>query len=157
MPSESARKGKAQEYYVMYLLLKRGYQVYVPAADLDGIDILVRDDEGGFVELQVKSLKMSKDNYRIQVKNLERIWNRLIVCVDSLNEDIYVIPSTVYCKIAKVNPRGEKCLYIKEIKNPNIGMKNEKGLKLIDRALKDSWNKIDTKINKQLQMNNKKK
>ena len=51
--------GKRIEYWVMSLLLKEGFDVFVPLVDDHGIDAIIRGPGGGTIELQIKG--RSKD------------------------------------------------------------------------------------------------
>ncbi len=47
--------GKRMEYWVAGLMIKEGLDVYMPLVDDMGIDIVVRREDGTFVEVQVKA------------------------------------------------------------------------------------------------------
>ena len=51
--------GKRMEYWVAGLMIKEGLDVYMPLVDDKGIDVVVRREDGTFVEVQVKA--RSKD------------------------------------------------------------------------------------------------
>lgn len=55
----SAGFGKRIEYWVAGLMLKEGIDVYMPLIDDNGIDAVVRRDDGTFIEVQIKA--RSKD------------------------------------------------------------------------------------------------
>jgi len=55
----SAGFGKRIEYWVAGLMLKEGIDVYMPLIDDNGIDAIVRREDGTFVEVQIKA--RSKD------------------------------------------------------------------------------------------------
>ena len=55
----SAGFGKRMEYWVAGLMIKEGLDVYMPLVDDKGIDMVVRREDGTFVEVQVKA--RSKD------------------------------------------------------------------------------------------------
>lgn len=55
----SAGFGKRIEYWVAGLMLKEGIDVYMPLIDDNGIDAVVRREDGAFVEVQIKA--RSKD------------------------------------------------------------------------------------------------
>ena len=55
----SAGFGKRMEYWVAGLMIKEGLDVYMPLVDDMGIDIVVRREDGTFVEVQIKA--RSKD------------------------------------------------------------------------------------------------
>lgn len=51
----SAGFGKRMEYYIIGLMLKEGIDCYVPLVDDDGIDVVVRKNDGSFIEVQIKA------------------------------------------------------------------------------------------------------
>lgn len=51
--------GKRMEYYLIGLMLKEGLDCYVPLVDDDGIDVVIRKEDGSFIEVQIKA--RSKD------------------------------------------------------------------------------------------------
>lgn len=55
----SAGFGKRIEYYIIGLMLKEGLDCYVPLVDDDGIDVVIRKQNGTFIEVQIKA--RSKD------------------------------------------------------------------------------------------------
>lgn len=55
----SAGFGKRIEYSIIAQMLKEGMDVFVPLVDDNGIDAVVRRDDGSFVEVQIKA--RSKD------------------------------------------------------------------------------------------------
>ena len=57
--SNLAGFGKRMEYWVAGLMIKEGFDVYMPLVDDKGIDIIVRRKDETFVEVQVKA--RSKD------------------------------------------------------------------------------------------------
>ena len=52
----SAGFGKRIEYYIIGLMLKEGLDCYVPLVDDDGIDCVIRKNDGNFIEIQIKAL-----------------------------------------------------------------------------------------------------
>src|SRR5579863_6852168 len=52
----TGQTGKRGELHVFGQLLERGIVPYVPLVDLEGIDCLVRKQDGTYIELQVKTL-----------------------------------------------------------------------------------------------------
>ena len=51
----SAGFGRRMEYWVAGLMIKEGLDVYMPLVDDNGIDMVVRREDGTFVEVQVKA------------------------------------------------------------------------------------------------------
>lgn len=51
----SAGFGKRMEYWIAGLMLKEGIDIYMPLIDDNGIDAVVRREDGTFVEIQIKA------------------------------------------------------------------------------------------------------
>lgn len=51
--------GKRMEYFVISKMLEQGLDVYIPLIDDNGIDAVIRKQNGSFVEVQIKA--RSKD------------------------------------------------------------------------------------------------
>jgi hypothetical protein len=51
----SAAFGKRMEYWIIGLLLKEGFDVFIPLVDDDGIDAIIRHSNGRKIELQIKA------------------------------------------------------------------------------------------------------
>ena len=64
------KKGKAIEHYIISELLKHDFDVFTPVVD-SGTDFIIRNKEGGFVEIQVKSrnIQDSEDLFFIKERN----------------------------------------------------------------------------------------
>ena len=46
--------GKRMEYFVISKMLEQGLDVYIPLIDDNGIDAVIRKQDGSFVEVQIK-------------------------------------------------------------------------------------------------------
>jgi hypothetical protein len=55
----TASFGKRIEYWIIGLLLKDGFDVFIPLVDDDGIDAIIRHENGRKIDLQIKA--RSKD------------------------------------------------------------------------------------------------
>ena len=51
--------GKAIEYKIASEMLMEGYEIYLPAVDDHGVDIMARTPNGNIVEVQVKAMSKS--------------------------------------------------------------------------------------------------
>lgn len=51
----SAGFGKRIEYWIVGLMLKEGIDVYIPLVDDNGIDAVIRKEDGTFIEVQIKA------------------------------------------------------------------------------------------------------
>lgn len=136
----STKKGKAIEHYLISELLKHDFDVYCPVVD-EGIDFIVRDREGGYVDIQVKSRKDKGDFF---IKPFKVNENFFIVCHNLTTGDFFMVPSSsFYYNSEEVIKHGiknrrlshsylEKCSYYK----------GEEGLRLLKRALENPHNKV---------------
>lgn len=73
---ETGIKGKIGELTVIGNLLRKGFQVYLPAVDM-GIDFVVHTGDGRYVEVQVKSRK----DPTFRVRKFQPYDNLFIICV----------------------------------------------------------------------------
>ena len=48
------KSGKRAEYYILSMLLKEGFDCYIPVCDDDGVDIVIRINDRKFISLQIK-------------------------------------------------------------------------------------------------------
>lgn len=55
----TAAFGKRIEFYLIGKMLKEGLDCYIPLVDDDGIDVVIRREDGSFIEVQIKA--RSKD------------------------------------------------------------------------------------------------
>ena len=139
---DSSKKGKYIEYFIISELLKHDFNVYTPVVD-NGTDMIVKDDKGGLVEIQVKSRSIRHGRDCFIIKDFEPRFNFFIVC-HNLNEDVfYVIPSLLFHKSSKLDmiEKRRKLSYF-EITKYNY-YKNEKGIELLKKALTCDENKIN--------------
>jgi hypothetical protein len=51
----SAGFGKRMEFYLIGKMLKEGLDCYIPLVDDDGIDVVIRQSHGSFIEIQIKA------------------------------------------------------------------------------------------------------
>jgi hypothetical protein len=87
--------GKHGELMVIGELLKRGFDVYLPAVDIGGIDCIIKT-ETGYKEIQIKTRESAKI-LLFDVKNLTPRDNFFIICYNLKEPDTFwVIPSKVF-------------------------------------------------------------
>ena len=152
----SSRKGKAIEHHIISELLKQDFEVYVPVVD-DGIDMIIRNKHGGYVEIQVKSRTLKRPNDAFKVRKLKASHNYFIVCHDLTSGNFWVIPSIKFKE--KATKKGDfhelnniDMLFVFEPKeykrkdgSVHYGYHNELGIELLKRALEHPDNKINIK------------
>jgi hypothetical protein len=87
--------GKQGELMVIGELLKRGFDVYLPAVDIGGIDCIIKA-ETGYKEIQIKTRESAKI-LLFDVKNFTPRDNFFIICYNLKEPDTFwVIPSKVF-------------------------------------------------------------
>lgn len=90
--------GRFAEYHVTMALVRAGLDVYTPAIDDRGIDLIARLGTAHFVEFQVKATRGL--NYVFMRKQVFAIHpNRFLAYVHFVGDDeptIYLIPSSVW-------------------------------------------------------------
>lgn len=140
----STKKGKAIEHYIISEFLKNDFDVYVPVVD-DGVDLIVRDKKGGFLEIQVKSRKAERDFF---IKDFQVKPNFFIIC-HILDEKIfYVMPSCTFHNKSILKADGRRCFNCVTLKKYEA-FKNEKGLELLEKALINPENILSSFVDKQ--------
>ena len=92
--------GKYAEYYAKMEFTSYGYDVYTSEVDDHGVDFVVKDPKGNFLEVQVKS--SMKSNYVFIPKNKIVVDERHLVCFirfkDGELPKVYVIPAVAWLK-----------------------------------------------------------
>jgi len=87
--------GKQGELMVIGELLKRGFDVYLPAVDIGGVDCIIKTDTG-YKEIQVKTRESAKI-LLFDVKNFTPRDNFFIICYNLKEPDTFwVITSKVF-------------------------------------------------------------
>jgi hypothetical protein len=87
--------GKQGELMVIGELLKRGFDVYLPAVDIGGVNCIIKT-ETGYKEIQIKTRESAKI-LLFDVKNFTPRDNFFIICYNLKEPDTFwVIPSKVF-------------------------------------------------------------
>jgi len=95
-------KGKIGEYQFIGELLRRNLDVYLPIADIRGIDCVVRSKTGKFIEIQVKTRVTTGVGKEIfEVKQFEPRDNFFFVCKREEWEKFWIFPSKVFWEHSK--------------------------------------------------------
>ena len=82
-------------------LLEDGFTVYTPVADIEGIDCIVKNDKGRLIEIQIKTRNENDEEGRqFRVKNLRPHKDYFIACYLIDKNELWMIPSFVFKKIA---------------------------------------------------------
>lgn len=87
--------GKKGEYKVIGRLLGKGYPIYTPLMDIEGIDCIIRNDKGLLLEIQVKSTgKNNKKPYKIVFKwDKKARKNYVFIFYVEREDSFWIIPS----------------------------------------------------------------
>lgn len=141
--NDSMNKGKAIEHYFIYELLKNDFEIFVPVLD-KGIDLIIKDREGGLVEVQVKSRVIKNGDDCFKIKDFTPKENFFIICHNITTNDFFCMPSK------KFHEKSESYTEQNRIKRklPNsILIKhkwciNDKGMALLKKALENPRNRI---------------
>tara|TARA_Y100000034_G_C6899253_1_gene415326 strand:- start:1623 stop:1925 length:303 start_codon:yes stop_codon:yes gene_type:complete len=88
-------KGKAIEHYFICELLKNDFEIFVPIVD-SGIDMIIKDRGGGFVEVQVKSRIIRTNKDRFVIKDFSPKENFFIICHNITTNDFFCMPSSKF-------------------------------------------------------------
>jgi len=95
-------KGKIGEYQFIGELLRRGLDVYLPIADIRGIDCVIRSKTGKYVEIQVKTRVTTGAGEEIfEVKQFEPRDNYFLACKREDWKKFWVLPSKVFWEHSK--------------------------------------------------------
>jgi hypothetical protein len=95
MAKATQTTGKQGELMVIGELLKRGFDVYIPAVDIGGIDCIIRTSTG-YKEIQIKTREEAK-LLLFDVKEFIPRKNFFIICYNLKEPDVFwVIPSKVF-------------------------------------------------------------
>ena len=142
--NDSMNKGKAIEHYFISELLKNDFEIFVPVLD-KGIDLIIKDREGGLVEVQVKSRVIKNGDDCFTIKDFSPKENFFIICHNISKDEYFCMPSkTFYEKsesYAEENRTKRKLPYSILIKHK--WCINGKGIDLLKKALDNPHNKIN--------------
>lgn len=90
--------GRYAEYYAKMEFTSYGFDVYTSEVDDHGVDFVAKDNQGRFLEIQVKAVR--QDNYLYITKDKIVIDEKFLICymrfTDDRLPDVYVFPSTVW-------------------------------------------------------------
>ena len=91
-------KGKLGELYVFRKLIEKGAMPFLPIADIRGVDAVVRQKDGTYVEIQVKTTEKPEQRGWFNVPGLIPRENFFIVGIE-VNEQgygVWIFPSQVF-------------------------------------------------------------
>ncbi len=99
MEITSQQTGKRAEFLVFSELIRRGADVYLPIIDI-GIDAIVRQRDGTYLDIQVKSTEKGWSLEAWVPDNLKLLRRRFIIWVDMSkskeNPKIWIFPGRIF-------------------------------------------------------------
>ena len=102
--------GKRMEYYVLGLMLKEGFDIYIPLVDDFGIDAVLRKPDGTFIELQIKARSedvLFGDAALFAAITHEVRQNYYFIFYSSRLDKIWILSSEEFCKESNLNKTGK--------------------------------------------------
>ena len=96
MEITTQQTGKRAEFLVFGELVRNGADLYLPAIDT-GIDAVVRQKDGTYKEIQVKSTEKGWSLAAWVPDDLELQQRYFIVWVDMLKSETWVFPGDIFC------------------------------------------------------------
>ena len=93
------KKGKYGEYSVILKLLKEGFNIYPTLVDDIGVDLIIKNKNEKYIEIQIKSVwtDLNKEWFQIQTKSDENLIrnNFFIIGIDK-EQNSWIFPSKVF-------------------------------------------------------------
>ena len=82
-------------------LLEKGFTVYTPVADIEGIDCIIRNEKERLIEIQIKTRNENDDiDKQFRVKNLKPHKDFFIACYLIDKDALWIIPSFTFKKFS---------------------------------------------------------
>ena len=131
---ESQITGKRGEYRVIGKLMEKGFLVYVPVVDVEGVDCIIKNEKGRLIQLQIKTRnRTSQDVAKNFVVNRLNTNRDFFICCHFLNsDDLWVVPSLVFAKESVINGKGQSVLSMSRNKEYKLARyKDDLGINLL--------------------------
>jgi hypothetical protein len=119
MNKNSILTGKQFEYHVISKMLAEGMELYVPVADVNGIDLLIRKPNGKLAEIQIKGRTEDvKNPARFVITHEERpnYWFLFLVPIWE-TQNMYILSSKEFIKECPQDKKGQRTI--------NLGRKKQ--------------------------------
>ena len=111
MKDNTTITGKRGEYMVIGKLLEKGFTVYTPVADVEGIDCIIRNDKKRLIEIQIKTRNKDGEEGRFfKIKDFEPHKDFFICCYLIDEDELWVIPSYLFKKMSSLDKDGKRVL-----------------------------------------------
>lgn len=126
--------GKRGEYMVIGKLLEKGFTVYTPVADVEGIDCIIRNDKKRLIEIQIKTRTKDEEKGRLfRIKEFEPSSDFFICCYLIDTDELWIIPSFLFYKISSFDKiKGSRTLAMSMTNQRDLGKyKDNLGLELL--------------------------
>ena len=112
MPSfrDSASFGKRMEHYLIGLMLKEGLDCYMPLVDDFGIDLVIRKQNGKFIEVQIKARSKTVaegDAALFAAMTHDKRKNYYFVFYSERLDTIFIMSSEEYLQECTTNKKGK--------------------------------------------------
>ena len=120
------KRGHFGEYFCEMQFILYGLEVYKPSIDDRGIDFIVRNQNGVFFDIQVKSItdytniKISRNKFDITNEHLYLVAVQFVK--DGEDPELYIIPSKEWAK-----PDNKFYDSTENVKEPQYGLRLLKG------------------------------
>jgi len=134
MKGENIITGKRGEYKVIGKLMEKGFLVYIPVVDVEGVDCIIKNEKGRLIQIQIKTRnKTAEDDAKNFIVNRLEANRDFFVCCYFLNTgDLWVIPSLVFEKECIVNGKGQSVVSMSRNKQIRLShYKDDLGLSLL--------------------------
>lgn len=136
------KKGRYGEYYIILQLIEKGFEVYPSLVDDRGVDAVIRNCKGHYLEIQIKSVWSIKypDWFQIRTKEKEPQCgdNFFIICLDAKKE-CWIFPSTIFFNRKYANRALYKGCYTWDLNLSTKRRGNRRRNKELLIAYKDNW------------------
>ncbi len=132
----STKKGRVAEFALVSRLLKFGFEVFTPACDDAGVDLVVKTPRGIFVEMQLKARIIWKDTDTFIANDFPDDCTFFIVCYDFRNQNWFFLPGSFVKKnCQRIGKKGNWYVIPHGLLQKNIQYKNQRGLVFINEHI----------------------
>ena len=113
----------------------------MPVVDT-GTDLIIKDREGGLVEIQVKSRDIQNDEDIFFIKDFQPNFNFFIVCHNINTGDFFCMPSKKFHQKSTLDEeKSQRTLSYSKIKKHSY-TRNDDGIALLKKALESKQNRV---------------
>ena len=126
MSNNKMRFGKGYEYELIGQMVQAGLDCYIPVADDDGIDVVIRKNDGSFTDVQIKAINNKDSGLFTSVVIPKNTQTFFVVFYDVRLTRRWILTKDELVKYGSRNARG------KEIGKFNINFKTKKNKTIFD-------------------------